>query len=65
MKNMLSVNDMVMVDKGHFDPFRLVSEEEFCRNMNSVLAYYQISKGERKQRFTSSAASKRPKLVLT
>ena len=65
MKKMLSVNDMVMVDKGHFDPFRVVSDEEFCRNMNSVLAYYQISKGERKQRFTSSAAAKRPKLVLT
>jgi hypothetical protein len=63
MKNMLSVNNVVMVDKGQFNPFKIVSDEEFCRNMNSVLAYYQISKGERKQRFTSSASAKRPNLV--
>jgi len=40
--------------KQAFDPFRLVSDEEFSRNMGAVIAYYQMTKGEAKRRFVSS-----------
>ena len=36
-----------------FDFNRLVSDEDFCRNLNAILAYYQMSKGEAKKRFVS------------
>jgi hypothetical protein len=52
-------------NKGGFDPFRVVSDEEFSRNMNSIIAYYQIAKGEGKHRFTSSFESKLPKIALS
>jgi hypothetical protein len=50
---------------GSFSPFRIVSDEEFCRNMNSIIAYYQIAKGEGKHRFTSSLESKFSKMALS
>jgi len=39
-----------------FNPFRVISEEEFCRNMNMnlIIAYSQIIKGETKKRFIAS-----------
>ena len=36
-----------------FDFTRLISDEDFCRNLNAILAYYQMSKGEAKKRFVS------------
>jgi len=56
MKNLSSVKikRSTSLKKGHFDPFKLVLDEEFCKNMNAIIAYYQISKGEAKQRFVSS-----------
>ena len=50
---------------GGFSPFRVVSDEEFCRNMNSIIAYYQIAKGDGKHRFTSSLESKLAKIALS
>jgi len=50
---------------GGFSPFRLVSDEEYCRNMNSIIAYYQIAKGDGKHRFTSSLESKLAKVALS
>jgi hypothetical protein len=37
-----------------FNPHRMVSDEEFCTNMNLIMAYNQIIKGETKKRFTAS-----------
>jgi len=37
-----------------FNPFRLISDEEFSRNLDAIIMYYQITKGETGQRFTSS-----------
>jgi hypothetical protein len=51
--------------KGGFDPFRIVSDEEYSRNMNSIIAYYQIAKGEGKHRFTSTFESKLSKIALS
>jgi hypothetical protein len=50
---------------GGFSPFRLVSDEEFCRNMNSIIAYYQIAKGDGKHRFTSSLEPKLAKIAIS
>jgi hypothetical protein len=36
-----------------FDPFRVISDAEFCTNLNAIIAYYQMSKGETSKRFTS------------
>jgi len=38
-----------------FDPFRLISDEEFSRNLGAIVAYYQMTKGETKRRFVSSS----------
>jgi hypothetical protein len=40
--------------KKSFDPFRLISNDEYSKNLNAIIAYYQISKGETKKRFVSS-----------
>ena len=36
-----------------FDPFRIISDEEFEKNLNAIIAYYQMTKGETKKRFVS------------
>jgi len=36
-----------------FDPFRIISDEEFEKNLNAIIAYYQMTKGETKKRFIS------------
>ena len=36
-----------------FSPFRLISDEEYSTNVNAIIAYYQMSKGEVKKRFVS------------
>lgn len=43
--------------KNSFDPSRLISNEEYSKNLNAIIAYYQISKGETKKRFVSSEPS--------
>jgi hypothetical protein len=40
--------------KRSFDPFRLISDEEFVSNLNALIAYYQILKGRDRGRFVSS-----------
>ena len=40
--------------KKAFDPFRVISNDEYCTNMNAILAYFQMTKGEVKKRFISS-----------
>ena len=44
-------------NKKKFDPFRLISNEEYGTNMNAIIAYYQMSKGEVKKRFVSEQNS--------
>ena len=41
-----------------FNPYRLVSDEEFGANLNAIIAYYQIVKGEAKKRLASDRTSK-------
>jgi hypothetical protein len=45
------------VRKGKFNPFRLVSDEEYGANLNAIIAYYQIAKGEAKKRLASNRSS--------
>jgi hypothetical protein len=35
-----------------FDPYQLVSDEDFNKNLNLLIAYYQMTRGETKKRFT-------------
>jgi hypothetical protein len=37
-----------------FNPFRLVSDEEYGANLNAIISYYQIAKGESKRRLQST-----------
>ncbi len=39
--------------KYNFNPYRLISDEEFRSNMTAIIVYYEISKGEANRRFTS------------
>ena len=36
------------------NPYRLVSNEEYGANLNALIAYYQIVRGEAKKRLKSS-----------
>ena len=40
--------------KRMFDPSYLVSNDEFNTNLNAIIAYYQMTRGEVRQRFVSS-----------
>jgi len=40
------------------DPFRIISDDEFERNVNAIIAYYQMTKGETKKRFVSQYEAK-------
>ncbi|UCB46132.1 MAG: hypothetical protein JSV25_01540 [Spirochaetota bacterium] len=55
MKKTSSFKHIVAEDKKGFNPSRLVSNDEYCKNLNAIIAYYQISKGETKKRFVSSS----------
>ncbi len=37
--------------KNNFDPFHLISNNDFCTNMNAIIAYYQMTKRETRKRF--------------
>ena len=39
--------------KRGLDPHRLVSDEEYGANLNALIAYYQIVRGEAKKRLRS------------
>ena len=55
MKSTKKVNDKSRTkEKKGFDPFRLISDEEFVSNLNALIAYYQILKGKDRGRFVSS-----------
>jgi hypothetical protein len=47
--------NIVAKERTGFDPFRLISNEEYSKNLNAITAYYQISKGETNKRFVSSS----------
>lgn len=51
MANNLGIKEMK--NKKKFHPFRLISNDEYSTNMNAIIAYYQMSKGETKKRFVS------------
>ena len=55
MKRNGSVKHILVEDKKIFNPSRLVSNDEYCKNLIAIIAYYQISKGETKKRFVSSS----------
>ena len=40
--------------KRGLDPHRLVTDEEYGANLNALIAYYQIVRGEAKKRLASS-----------
>ena len=41
------------LQKDTFDPHRLVSDEEFQKNLTAILTYYHMLKKESKRRFAS------------
>jgi len=43
--------------KKKFNPHRLVSDEEYGANLNAIIAYYQIVKGEAKKRLATDRAA--------
>jgi hypothetical protein len=55
MKGSIINNRVLVRNKEDLDMFRLVSNEDYSKNLNAIIAYYQISKGETKKRFVSSA----------
>ena len=40
-----------------FDPHRLVTNEQYGANLNALIAYYQIVKGEAKKRIARDRAA--------
>jgi hypothetical protein len=55
MKESIINNRVLLRNKEDLDMFRLVSNEDYGKNLNAIIAYYQISKGETKKRFISNA----------
>lgn len=51
MTNNLGVKEKK--NRKKFNPLRLISNDEYSTNMNAIIAYYQMSKGETKKRFVS------------
>jgi hypothetical protein len=41
-----------------FNPYKLVTNEEFGANLNALIAYYQIVRGEAKKRLASDRSSR-------
>jgi hypothetical protein len=55
---MKSVETITTPAKGKkFNPHRLVSNEEFSTNLNAIIAYYQVVKGEAKKRLSQDRAA--------
>ena len=56
----LNTRNVKAIEKEYgFNPFSIVSDNEYSKNLNAIIAYYQISKGETKKRFVSSEPSQR------
>lgn len=53
MKTQVLTKKTGLNNSSAFNPNHLVSNEDFCRNLNAIIAYYQMSKGEPKKRFIS------------
>jgi len=54
----ISERTVKAIEQKHgFNPFTLISDNDYSKNLNAVIAYYQISKGETKKRFVSSDPS--------
>ena len=40
-----------------FNPYKLITDEEYGANLNALIAYYQIVRGEAKKRMASDRSS--------
>jgi len=49
LKNKISAS----IQSGSFNPYRLISDEEFQKNLTAILTYYHMLKKESKRRFVS------------
>ena len=57
MKSMSTSDIKGIKTKYGFNPFGIISDNDYGKNLNAIIAYYQISKGETKKRFVSSEPS--------
>lgn len=57
MKSAVSDKHILVKEKEGFNPFRLISNEDYNKNLNTIIAYFQISKGETKKRFVGQSES--------
>jgi hypothetical protein len=57
MKTVTERKVKAIEQKYGFNPFTIISDDDYNKNLNSIIAYYQISKGETKKRFVSSEPS--------
>ena len=48
-----------------FNPYKLVSDEEYGANLNALIAYYQIVRGEAKKRLAENWMIGNRKTYLT
>ena len=55
MKSAVLDKHILVKEQKGFNPFRLISNEDYNKNLNAIIAYFQISKGETKKRFVSSS----------
>ena len=53
VKHAVAVKEKTKGKRG-LDPHRLVTDEEYGANLNALIAYYQIVRGEAKKRLASS-----------
>ncbi len=56
MKSLIINKKVVAENKTDLDMFRLVSNDVYSKNLNAIIAYYQISKGETKKRFIGTGS---------
>ncbi len=56
MNNQIEIKNTEVEYSGRrrFDPFYLISDEEFTNNLSAIIAYYLIAKS-RKNRFTAGS----------
>ena len=58
MERIVISEKKIRIRKSDSDMFRLVSDDDYSKNLNAVIAYYQISKGETKKRFVGAGSGK-------
>ena len=54
MKSTNTGMKVITGEKANGEMFKLVSNDEYSKNLNAIIAYHQISKGEAKKRFVSN-----------